>query len=471
MHVVVLGAGLAGLSAAWELARGGAKVTLLEREPRVGGMAASWTVGPYRLDFGPHRFHSRDPELVAHLYELLRGEVVVRQRRSRIHLRGRFFDYPLRLSNVLNNLPASLLARAGADYLVARAAQRLRPRSDEHFEAWVSKRFGRTLYELFFRPYTEKAWGMPCTRISADWASQRIAQASLWDTLVKTVRPPRDGEVRSLAREFLYPARGGIGRIATRYAEELDALGGTVRLATALERVEVERGAARRVVGRTDGHELTLECDAVVSTLPWTTLLRSLCFADGSGLSPQARDAVDGLETIGIVFVYVEVPRPSVMPDHWIYLPGAELAVHRVSEFKNFCDASAPGDRTLLCCEITCRPGDARWSLSRPEAEALALADLYAVGLLQPGEGRLVDVARLAHAYPVYDLDYRARVQVLRRETRRVTNLVSTGRQGLFRYNNMDHSMAMGRKAGRALLSASDFESAAQVAAGVEYFG
>jgi protoporphyrinogen oxidase len=471
MHIVVLGAGLAGLAAAWELARGGARVTVLEKERRVGGMAASWEVGPYWLDYGPHRFHSRDPELVAHLYDLLQGDVVVRQRRSRIHLRGRFFDYPLQLANVLNNLPVGLLARAGTDYLLERLARRLRPRPDEHFEAWVVQRFGRTLYELFFRPYTEKAWGMPCTRISADWASQRIAQASLWDTLVKTLRPPRDGEVRSLVTEFHYPARGGIGRIARRYAAEVAERGGEIRLGTSLERVEVSAGRARRVVGRVEGREVTLPCDHVVNTLPWTTLLRSLRFADEPGLSAEARAAVDGLETIGIVFVYLEVDRASVMPDHWIYLPGPELAVHRVSEFKNFCDAAAPGDRTVLCCEITCRPGDSRWRMTPEQAEVLALADLCTVGLLQPGEGRLLTLGRLPHAYPVYDLDYRARVQALRRETRRVANLVTTGRQGLMRYNNMDHSMAMGRKVARALLSAGDRDTAEAVAADAEYFG
>jgi protoporphyrinogen oxidase len=471
MHVVVLGAGLAGLAAAWELARGGARVTVLERERRVGGMAASWKRGPYWLDYGPHRFHSRDPELVAHLYEVLGGEVVVRQRRSRIHLRGRYFDYPLRLSNVLNNLPPGLLARAACDYLAARCAERLKPTPDEHFEGWVKKRFGRTLYELFFRPYTEKAWGMPCNQISSDWASQRIAQASLWDTLVKTLRPPRDGEVRSLASEFHYPARGGIGQIARKYAEGIKNLGGEILLDTALEAIEVRGGRARRVLGSTDGEPVVLECDQVVNTIPWTTLLRSLRFLDGPALGAEASDATERLHTIGIVFVYLEVERASVMPDHWVYLPSSELAVHRVSEFKNFSDAAAPGDRTALCCEITCREGDERWRLEPREAEVLARSDLVAAGLLEPGEGRLLDLARLRHAYPVYDLGYRERLQALRRETRRVANLITTGRQGLFRYNNMDHSMAMGRKAARALLSADSASANEVVASGAEFFG
>jgi protoporphyrinogen oxidase len=475
MHVVVLGAGLAGLAAAWELARGGARVTVLERERRVGGMAASWKVGPYWLDYGPHRFHSRDPELLGHVFDVLDHEVVVRQRRSRIHLRGRFFDYPLRLTNVLNNLPPTLIARAGLDYLAARARERLRPTPDASFEAWVVKRFGRTLYELFFGPYTTKAWGMPCDQISADWASQRIAQASLWDTVKKTVWPPSDGEVRGLVREFYYPARGGIGQIARRYATGLRGLGADLRLDTSLEAIEVAGGRARRVIARVDGEREEIDCDHVVNTVPWTTLLRSLRFTDEAGLSTEACEALGRLETIGIVFVYLEVARPSVMPDHWVYLPSPELAVHRVSEFKNFCDGAAPGDSTALCCEITCRPGDARWNLTPGEAETIARADLVRAGLLEPGEGRLLHLARLAQAYPVYDLGYRERVQALRRETRRVANLTTTGRQGLFRYNNMDHSIAMGRKAAAALLTRPEGPAAAlpaeRVAEGVEYFG
>ena len=160
---------------------------------------------------------------------------------------------------------------------------------------------------------------------------------------------------------------------------------------------------------------------------------------------------IRALRAIGIVFVYLEVERASVMPDHWVYLPSPELAVHRVSEFKNFCDGAAPGDSTALCCEITCRPGDARWNLTPGEAETIARSDLVRAGLLQPGEGRLLHVARLAQAYPVYDLGYRERVQALRRETRRVANLTTTGRQGLFRYCNMNECIEIMYRALRML--------------------
>jgi len=477
MHVVVLGAGLAGLAAAWELARAGVEVDLVEREDHVGGMAASWQVDGHWLDHGPHRFHTRDAELLAHLETVLGAPMPTRARRSRIRLRGRWFDYPLRAGNVLANLPPGLLARSLFDYARARVAERLAPTPDLHFEAWVTKRFGRTLYELFFGTYTAKAWRMPCDRISADWASQRIAQADLADAIRRTLFPGRDAGPRGLATRFHYPALGGIGAIARAYADGLRAAGGRLHLGRALERVEVAGGRATRVHA---AGGLVLDCDALVSTMPWTGLLERLELRDGPGLDAEARAAMAGLETIGIVFVYLEVERERVMPDHWVYLPEADLTVHRVSEFRNFAESASPAGRTALCCEITCRPGDERWGLDLESAARIAREDLQRVGLLRPGEGRALDLRRLAHAYPVYDLEYRERVQALRRATRQVANLVSTGRQGLFRYNNMDHSIAMGRKAARGLLAeralaalgaALPARAHEAVGAGAEYYG
>lgn len=450
MHVVVLGAGLAGLAAAWELARAGVEVDLVEREDHVGGMASSWQTDGHWLDHGPHRFHTRDAELLEHLQAVLGAPMPTRARRSRIRLRGRWFDYPLRATNVLANLPPTLLVRSLFDYARARIAERLRPTPDAHFEAWVTKRFGRTLYELFFGTYTAKAWRMPCDRISADWASQRIAQADLADAIRRTLFPAREDGPRGLATRFWYPAVGGIGAIANAYAEGIRAAGGRLHLGRSLAGVDVRDGRAT-CVRLDDGTRLG--CDAVVSTIPWTTLLARLAFDGGAGLDDEAREAMGALRTIGIVFVYLEVERESVMPDHWVYLPEADLTVHRVSEFRNFSQTASPIGRTALCCEITCRPGDERWGLDLESAARIAREDLVRVGLLRPGEGRALDLRRLAHAYPVYDLEYRGRVQTLRRATRAVRNLTSTGRQGMFRYNNMDHSIAMGRKAARALLA------------------
>jgi protoporphyrinogen oxidase len=443
MHVVVLGAGLAGLAAGLELVRAGHRVTLLERELQVGGMAASWRHGPYWLDYGPHRFHTRDPELEAHVTEVLDGEVVRRERLSRIHLRGRFFRYPLEVRDVLSGLDRRLLAAALRDYALTRARRLVRPLPDTHFENWVSERFGRTLYELFFEPYTSKAWGLPCTEISADWAAQRISQASLLDTIRHTLFPPRDGAVRSLVGEFLYPRRGGIGQLARKYAEKIRAGGGAIRLGSTVRALERDGDTVRRVHHEVLGEREVLEADWVLNTAPVNRVLPLVTPDLGAG----AGAAAQRLEHVAIVFVYLEVRRPRVSPDHWIYLPERHLTIHRVSEFKNFSDDAAPGDRTVLCCEITCRAGDRVWRMELEEAGRAAIADLERCGLLRPGEARALDLQRLPNAYPVYRVGYREPVAALFEASRRLDNLTHAGRQGLFRYNNMDHSIAMGRHA------------------------
>lgn len=443
MQAVVLGAGLAGLSAAYELSLRGHRVTVLEREPQVGGMAASWRKGPYWLEYGPHRFHTHDPEIEALLYEVLDGDVVRRERLSRIYLRERFFRYPLEAGDVLSNLDTRVLAAALRDYAWMRVQNLVRPLPEAHFEDWVLKRFGRTLYEMFFEAYTSKAWGIPCTEISADWASQRISQASLWDTIVKTLKPPRDGSVRSLVSEFLYPRKGGIGQIARKYAEKIRERGGTIKLGSTVRGIDHENGHVTRVHYDFLGERASLDTDWVINTTP---IGRMLNLVDPP-LTSHVQRAAQSLEYVAIVFIYLEVDRPSVSPDHWIYLPEKALRVHRVSEFKNFSDTSAPGDRTAICCEITCRVGDETWNLDLRQAAAIAQHDLEVCGLVERGESRPLDIARLPKAYPVYRVGYREPVESLYAGANTLRNLQSTGRQGLFRYNNMDHSIAMGRRA------------------------
>ena len=468
MHVLVLGAGLAGLAAADELARRGARVTVLEKERRVGGLASSLRVGPWWLDHGPHRFWSKDQELVAHLMELLEGEIVVRRRRSRIHLRERYFDYPLRAGNVLRNLPPGLLARAGWDWLRVRAADRLRELPEDNFEQWVVRRFGRTLYELFFGVYTEKAWGMPPSQISAEWAAQRISQQGLLQAARQALRPPRDGEARGLAYEFYYPRTGGIGSIASAYARRIERNGGEVRLGTRVTAIEHAGGRVVAVRTRDSNGEKRWPTTQVLNTLPLPLAVQAL----EPKADPRLFEAGSKLEFISILFVYLEIDRPSVTPDHWIYLPEAHLRVHRISEPKNFSDAALPGDKSVLCCEITCRAGDETWRLRREEAARIAAEDLERCGLIEGGQARPLAIARARHAYPVYDLGYRERLRPLRDAARAIQGFVTTGRQGLFRYNNMDHSMAMGRKAARTLWSgAEDGEAAEAVATSAEYFG
>ena len=467
MHVAVLGAGLAGLANAYELAKAGHQVTVLESKSYAGGIATSWKVGDYWLDHGPHRFHSRNEELIEHLYEVLDNEVVTRERLSRIYMQGKFFNYPLKLTNVLKSLPPLIMFKAMRDYAWIRFVQLFKKIPDDHFENWVLKRFGRTLYEVFFGTYTSKAWKRPCTEISADWASQRISQANLWDTIIKTINPPKEGEVRSLVSEFWYPSREGIGLIGRKYAEKLVAMGVELKLGHPAVKLEIENDIVEKVWYRTpDGAEESFTCDYVVNTMPLPRVLETF----SPKVDEEVTQAIANLEYIGIVFVYLEVDQPTVSPDHWVYLPEQNLTIHRISEFKNFSDDCAPGDKTVVCCEITCRWDDEHWTMDLEEGAAIAEKDLVTVGLLEPGKCRGLDLQKVRYAYPVYDLTYKGNLDRLKREAKRVKNLHTTGRQGLFRYNNMDHSIAMGRAVARTLIRGQDAK-ADEIASGEEYFG
>lgn len=472
-RVLVLGAGLAGLSCAYELARGGAEVIVLEREEHAGGMASSFSLETedgerWSYDFGPHRFHTHDVELLAHVREILGPNVRTAHRLSRIVLFGRFFDYPLKAGNVLRNLPKRVLVRAFADYLWVRFTERTRITrySDESFEGWVTRRFGRTLYDLFFGRYTEKAWKMPPGQISGDWASQRISLLSLGHTVRRTLMRSNKGlGSRTSFSEFIYPAEGGIGEIARGYVREIERLGGRVILGGPVVRVEREGTRVTGVrYGGGDGGELT--ADHYISTIPITTLARTV----RPPAPREVLDAISGLEYVSILFVYLRVDRPQVSPDSWMYLPEHHLTVHRISEFKNFSPAAAPPDKTMVCAEITCRIGDEHWRASDEELVAIAEADLRAIGLL--GDSRVLGahVERIPHAYPVYDLEYKEHLAPVLEFVHSLENLRTGGRQGLFRYNNMDQSIEMGRLMAAAVLEGHDTGHEA-VATEHEYFG
>lgn len=444
-HVVVLGGGLAGLSAANRLADNGFSITVLESADQVGGLAASFTRetewGEFDYDNGPHRFHTGEQHLNDEVLRLLGDNVCTANRQSRIFLFDRFFHYPLQGANILK-LPKLVLVKAFWDYLVVKMKGLVGLRKkDDNFENWVVNRFGRKLYDIFFGVYTEKTWGIPCTRISADWAAQRISLLSLWDTVKKTLFRPKNVP-RTLVSEFFYPRRGGIGTLCQRYAEELEKAGHNVLVSAPAAAVETENGRAVAVRYRApDGTEQRLPCDEVVSTIPATTLARMVEPAPPTNVL----DACDGLTHRSMIFVYLVLDRPKVTDDHWIYLPEQRLITHRLSEFKNFSPDAAPPDKTLLCAEITCDYEDDDWNKTDEELQEIVVRDLtQTIKLIDADEVLMTFSRRERYAYPIYDLDYRVHRDAVLAFIEDIDALDTTGRQGLFKYNNMDHSIGMG---------------------------
>ncbi|HUU02725.1 MAG TPA: FAD-dependent oxidoreductase [Myxococcota bacterium] len=463
-NCAILGGGLAGLSCAQELTTGGAEVTVLEREDLVGGLARSYSENGFTYDLGPHRFLIHEPEDVSGFSTLLGEDLLLKQRRSRIFLKGRFFDYPLKVGNAVFSMPPLTTARILADYALARGKTLLRPSPDRSFEDWVASRFGRTLYDIFFKQYTEKAWGIPCTEISADWASQRISLLSLWDTFVKTVFKGSD-QPRTYAARFYYPARGGIGALSRAMSDVIEAAGNRVLCEKPVRGLTLDNSRITRVTA----DNLDIEPDEVIGTLPLTDTIGLL----GDKAPEAVCSAADNLRFRAIVFVYLFTKRPRISEDHWIYLPEQRFISNRLTEAVNFSRHNCPEGKTVICAEITCDEGDRTWSTSDDVLAERVVDDLDRLGFLHLTRADVITVRtrRAPHAYPIYDIGYAERVRTILSFFESIENFLPIGRSALFRYNNMDHSIEMGRRAARAILEGTDRDAAAHVATGKQYFG
>jgi protoporphyrinogen oxidase len=469
-HVLILGGGLAGLSAGNRLAKNGWRVTVVEADAEVGGLASSGTRvtkwGEFDYDTGPHRFHTGEQNLKDEVLVLLGDNKVEANRLSRIFLYGRFFNYPLVGSNVVKNLPKLVLLKCFLDYIWVKIRNIFKRPPDDNFENWVVNRFGKKLYKIFFGVYTEKTWGIPCTQISADWAAQRISLLSLWDTVKKTLFRPKEANVpRTLVSKFFYPRRGGIGTLSRRYKEEIEKKGGVVHTGTRGVEVRVVDGRAIGAVVESREGRRFIEADTVLSTIPVTVLAQIMSPA----APPEVLAASKAMRHRSMAFVYLILNRPKLTDDHWIYLPEDSITVHRLSEYKNFSPFAAPEDKTLICAEITCDYGDEIWSESDEKLRQICVDDLVQIGLIKRDEVLETFSRRARYAYPLYDLDYRKNKDLVLGWLSRIEGLDTTGRQGLFKYNNMDHSIAMGLGAAENLMGRG--ESHKKIAEEQRYFG
>ena len=464
MKVCVLGAGLAGLSAGYELSSKNVDVTLLEKTPEVGGIAKSFTRGDFTYDLGPHRFHTKDEDILAHLKDLLNDNLALKERKSKIFLQGRFFKYPLKVGDAILSMPPLITLSILVDYLKIKIINLFSCKPDDSFESWVVNRFGWKLYKIFFREYTEKTWGIPCTSISVDWAAQRISLLSLWDTLLNTVLNKKD-KPRTYVSEFYYPQKGGIGIISENYAEVIRDRGGIINLDVAIDKILVEENKINSITYHSNNAKKTEIYDHLFSTIPLTDLINLI----------QPKPSKDVLEAArklmfrSIIFVYLVINKQRVFQEHWIYLPERQFTSNRVTEPKNFSSQNAPDGKTLLCFEVTCFDGDEIWSMSNEELRDKVISDLKKLADVK--EEEVVDsfTHRIKHAYPLYSLDYSVHLEKIKKYLDEFTNLSYFGRNALFRYNNMDHSIDMGLKAAQRRLGQNvDYQ---RVATGQKWFG
>jgi len=446
--LVIIGAGPAGLTAARELVVRGVKPVVLDADERVGGLAQTADYKGFKFDIGGHRFFTK----VAPVRDLWRAvlgpDFIRRPRLSRIYYRGRLFQYPLRPLDALGKLGIGSAIAVLASYLRVKLFP-IRP--EVSFADWVSNRFGRKLYGIFFESYTEKVWGTPGTEISAQWAAQRIKGLSLRTAILDMLRPAARrngaGVVTTLIGEFEYP-RFGPGMMWEAFRREVEAGGGRVELnarvtglghdGTRITSVVVEQGG--ETVRRPAGH--------VISTMP----IRELVNGFDPPAPPDVVAAANRLKYRDFITVALIVDAADVFPDNWIYVHEPSVRVGRLQNFKNWSPDMVPDrSKTCLGLEYFCNEGDNLWAMSDAGLLALGRRELAELKLVDAD--RILDgtVIRMKKAYPVYDDGYEDALATVRTYVDRFDNLQLVGRNGMHKYNNQDHSMVTAMLAVRNL--------------------
>jgi protoporphyrinogen oxidase len=433
---VVLGAGPAGLTAGYLLAKEGLPVLVLEAHEKVGGLAMTEERDGYRFDLGGHRFFTKSKEVDDLWHEVLDEEFLLRPRMSRIYWNKRYLDYPLRGPDVIRKLGPVELTRAFFSYLVAA----VKPKGKEDsLEEWVSNRFGKRLFTLFFKSYTEKVWGAPTSEIRAEWAAQRIKGLSFFSAAKAAFFGNRGNKVKSLISEFHYP-RYGPGQMWETMTKEIRRMGGEVRTETPVERLVVKDG---RIVEIQAGNE-TFEPGEVISSLP----LRNVVGMTRPLAPPEVREAARGVRYRDFLTVAVILDGEDLFPDNWIYIHEPDVQVGRIQNYRSWSPWMVP-DETKACVglEYFCFEGDELWNTSDDDLVKLAAEELEKLGLASRDKVERGYVVRVPKAYPMYDKDYGERVDTIRGWLETIGNLQQVGRNGLHRYNNSDHSMLTAMRA------------------------
>ncbi len=434
---VVIGAGPAGLTAAYQLHKSGISSTILEADDVVGGISRTVERDGWRFDIGGHRFFTKVKPVEALWHEILPDEdFLMRPRKSRIYYGGKYYDYPLKAFNALGNLGIIEAVRCIGSYAWARVRP---PKDQQNYEGWLVARFGWRLYNTFFKTYTEKVWGMKVADMPADWAAQRVKNLSLMNAITNAILPRRNQkDITSLIEEFQYPKLGP-GMMWERCRDLVTAAGSTIEMRTPVTRVRHADGRATSVVARhADGSTTEYPCSHVVSSMPIPLLLKAMDPAP----PPEVMAAADGLKFRDFLTVALVVPEADGFPDNWIYIHDPGVEVGRIQNFGSWSPYLVKDGRTCLGLEYFVDEGDRLWTSDDADLVAQGTRELAALGLAKPENVEVGYVVRMPKAYPIYDNTYKANVEVLRRWLEvNASNVYPVGRNGMHKYNNQDHSM------------------------------
>ncbi len=462
--IVILGAGAAGMSAAYELYKNKVHSVIIEKDSQVGGLAKTYQFGEFRTDNGPHRFYSKNKFLYDMIEDIL-GEHWIKVRRfTRFYISGKYFKYPIEIGDTLKGLGFSSSAKVLRDYLIAKARNTVIRKKPENFEEYVVNNFGRSLAELNMLNYTEKIWGIPCSQISIEWADQRIKELSFLG-VVKDALFGSNKKAKSLVDEFYYPDMG-TGLIYEKIKEIMDKdKDNEVMLQSEVRRVNHRGNKIFSVEIENEGKKKTIKCDKLISSIPITNLINAM--------NPEAgKDVKEALKKIRFrsqVYLFITLNKERVSNDNWIYFPDKHIPIGRIHEPKNFSSKMSPDGKTSLFIEFFCFEDDKIWNMEKEILFELAMTSLEKLGLAKKEEVIDYYVKKQHAVYPVYDLGYKQHLDVLKAYLDNFENLIYMGRPGRFKYTNQDHSIEMGVMAARSIIDNKKYDIES-VGAETEYF-
>ena len=442
--VVILGGGPCGLSAAWELSGTGKNIVVIEAQSSLGGLCKTIRYKGFNFDLGGHRFISKNDELINKIKVLMGDELLVSERVSAIRLNGREFQYPLSAGDILKQTDIRFLSGCLVDYAYQSIYKKIRHSPDTSFEDWVINRFGKKLYNTFFKDYTRKLWGIPPDKLSSDWAAERISLLSLWDVVLRLCGLGKNTP-RTYTRNFFYPKQG-IGQIFEFIAEEIKANGGSIILNARFKRLLLEGNSVKGIIYDINGRDEVIDCDWVISTIPITDLF---CNLDRRGEWQDAREAVRSLRYRSLRFLNILIDKPEIGKNTWTYIPDGKYIMTRIQEPGKRSPHNAPDGKSSLILEIPCFYNDKVWEMPDDLLFKKCINELLELGIDVKNEVIDYFYTREKHAYPVYQLDYKHHLKKLISFLGSKENIISSGRNGLFKYIFMDRAMELGFEAAK----------------------
>lgn len=461
--VIILGAGLAGLGAGYALSiskssshsSSATNVLVIEAGKTVGGLAITKNHHGFRFDLGGHRFKTSKPKIEQLVRNIMGHELLVVKRSSKILLRDKYFDYPLKPLNAISGFGIPTTAKIILEYAAGQLKKPFVDKKIVSLEDWVVRHFGRTLFNIYFREYSEKVWGINCNRICMEWMEQRIQKLSLGKAIKKALFKNNNKDIHTLASEFLYPSRG-IGRIANRLKEEIEK-NNTVLTNSRVVRINHNGNRIENVTTRSGLANNKMDnqvCDhggnEFISSIPVATLVQLLHPRPPT----EILEAASKLKYRDLVIVTIMLNRERVTDQTWIYLPEQKIPFGRIHEPTNWSSKMAPPGKTLLVTEHFCFRGDKTWSASDEELAEKTISSLVNLDFIKRHEVLDKVVLRIPRAYPLFEVGYTKQLEKICKYLDRYRNLRLIGRGGMFRYYNMDHTLESGISAAESLMAA-----------------